>query len=86
MNKLDSNGQELKILFQGNDSYTTKLGGAISLIVYTIVIAYGSQKILQLVTNGDPTITSEQKFVAASQTPPVSLDKNDFDIITSPWY
>jgi hypothetical protein len=68
MNKFDNNGQGLKLLFQGNEMFTTKLGGTIHLILYLIMLVYGSQKFLQLYTYDAPTITITSKFIPAKKT------------------
>ena len=81
MNKFDNNGQGLKLLFQGNKMFTTKLGGAIHLIVYLIMVVYGSQKLIKLYTYDDPDITTTKKFIPADQTDAVQLGEYGFDLL-----
>ena len=87
MNKFDYNGQDLKILFKGEDMYTTRLGGTISLLVYLIVILNGSLKLRQLVTYDNPTLTTSSKFVPFTENKVgVNLGKNGFDMIALVWF
>ena len=86
MDRFDSNGQRLSVLFQGKNAYQTKLGGCISMLVYLIVLVYGSQKVIQLATYGDPDITTSQKFIPASENEHVKLVESGFNMLTLLWH
>jgi hypothetical protein len=68
MKRFDRYGLGLHLLFSGKDNFKTGLGGAVSLLLYLITIAYGGGKIYQLVARGDPKLTTTQKQIELNAT------------------
>jgi len=82
MKRFDIFGKALQVKFQGADQYQTKVGGFISILVCLVMVSYGSQKVVKLVTRGDPEITFTHKFLNMRKTKLMNLGENRFNMIT----
>jgi hypothetical protein len=58
MKRFDNNGQSLSLLFAGEDSYKTRLGGVVSVFVKMVVFTYAYGQITQLAKKEDPSLTT----------------------------
>jgi hypothetical protein len=52
--RFDTYGQGLPIIFNGSDTFKTKLGGLIKILINILVFAYAVGKIRQLYNGEDP--------------------------------
>jgi len=58
LRKMDGFGQTLNLQFRGSDTFKSKLGGAVSLLIYLVVIVYAFEKCDRLFRKEDPDIVS----------------------------
>ena len=63
LRSLDSFGEAPKLLYKGEDTYKTKLGGFISLLIKIFLLVYLAIKVKSLVLREAPTINTTDKFV-----------------------
>lgn len=69
-------GQQLTVGFQGKDSFKTKCGGVLSILVRMTVTLYAAVKVFDLVKRNNPTITTITKQIDPRDYPAVNLGKN----------
>ena len=58
----DKFGEPVKMLYKGEDTYKTKLGAFLSILLNTVVLAYLVKKGIALGTKGDSNIQVLEKF------------------------
>jgi len=77
MKRFDKNGHRLNLLFSGKDSFKTRMGGVVSILINIVVCYYAYGKIKKLAYRKDPAITTTQQNVAIDGT--INLTDNHFD-------
>ena len=58
----DKFGEPVKLLYKGEDTYKTKFGALLSIVLNSIVLAYLVKKGLELATKGNSNIQVFEKF------------------------
>jgi len=66
LRSFDKFGEPVKMLYKGEDTYKTKLGAILSLLLNTVVLVYLVKKGIALVTKSDSAIQVLEKYTSRS--------------------
>ena len=79
---LDRYGQPVTVNYQGEDTYKTKTGGILTILVYALVATYTVLKANQLVLRDNPNVTSTTEFVNyETDTTTYNLEQNNLEAV-----
>lgn len=67
MRSFDKFCEPVKMLYKGEDTYKTKLGAILSILLNTVVFAYLLKKGIALGTKSDSNITVLEKFTSRAE-------------------
>ena len=66
LRSFDKFGEPVKLLYKGEDTYKTKFGAILSIVLNSIVLVYLAKKGLELATKGNSNIQVLEKYTTRS--------------------
>ena len=81
MKHCDRYGHSPKLLYAGEESFKTRLGGAVYIMLQLVVFSYATGKFMQLYSKSDPTITTTTNQMSLAETGPLKLAENPIHLM-----